>query len=218
MTSIESLRKISFLSPLNEDEINQLKKVSFFKSFKKNEIIISEYSYNRGIPIILKGIIKILLVNNADEKEALLYYLKEGDTCSTSISSGIFHEKMELKVVADSDCEILFMPIDYFKDNLRNHPEIFEILLRNYFNLFHHLVNSVANIAFNPLDKRLYELLKYKAKIFDNNIIAITHEELAKELSTSREIITRILKVMEEDNKVVLKRGSIELVTNITKK
>ncbi len=218
MTSIESLRKISFLSPLNEDEINQLKKVSFFKSFKKNEIIISEYSYNRGIPIILKGIIKILLVNNADEKEVLLYYLKEGDTCSTSISSGIFHEKMELKVVADSDCEILFLPIDYFKDNLRNHPEIFEILLRNYFNLFHHLVNSVANIAFNPLDKRLYELLNYKAKVFNNNIIAITHEELAKELSTSREIITRILKVMEKDNKVILKRGSIELVTNITKK
>lgn len=206
------LKKVDFLQPLSQEELLQLKNSSFLKEYSKGEVIASEQSYVRGVPIILKGVIEVRLVNKSKMKEAFLYYLKEGGTCSTTVSAGIFKEKIELKVVASTDAEILFVPLDYFSGILRQHPDIFEILLHDYYKIFNHLINSMSSIAFDSLEERLIKLLYQKSGIINSVEIETTHEELANELGSSREVITRILKELEQVGKVKLHRGRIELI------
>lgn len=206
------LKKVDFLQPLSQEELLQLNNSSFLKEYSKGEVIASEQSYVRGVPIILKGVIEVRLVNKSKMKEAFLYYLKEGSTCSTTISAGIFKEKIELKVVASTDAEILFVPLDYFSGILRQHPDIFEILLHDYYKIFMQIINSMSSIAFDSLEERLIKLLYQKSGIINSVEIETTHEELANELGSSREVITRILKELEQVGKVKLHRGRIELI------
>lgn len=206
------LKKVHFLQPLNTKELYELINASFLKEYYRGNIIASEHSYVRGVPIILKGVVEIKLINQDKGKEAFLYFLKEGSTCATTISAGLFKEKIELKVVAVTDVEILFVPIDFFSGLLKQHPEIFEILLHDYYKIFRQLIQSMSSIAFDGLEERLRKLLHHKVDVLGTNEIETTHEELAKELGSSREVITRLMKELEQQNLIKIYRGRVEII------
>jgi len=208
------LRKSEFLSQVTNDDLDEMLKSGKIAYFKKNDVILKENTYLKSLPIILKGIVRIFVINQEYEgkREVLLYYMKEGETCSSSIASGIFNDKIDIRVEAETDCEILFLPLSHFTQLLQKYPDLFELLLQNYLHVFKKIVRTVSAFAFQPLDKRLYQLLIAKAHLRESNIIDTTHEELARELSSSREVITRLLKELEKENLIITERGKIKLV------
>ncbi|GAB4451918.1 MAG: Crp/Fnr family transcriptional regulator [Bacteroidia bacterium] len=207
----EKLSQISFLKTISKEDLEQIRKAGFLKEYIKDDIIIAEHSYSRGIPLILKGSLGLYIIDEKDGKFAFLYHLKEGEACTTSISAGIFHKKVELRVKAETDTEVFFIPIDHFNNILRKYPEIFEELLKTYNEVFLRLLQSITHIAFYPLEERLLYLLKMKSYATNSNIIYITHDELAQELGSAREVVTRILHKLEEEKIVKLERGKIYL-------
>lgn len=214
MISNNPLKKAAFLSLLSNDEIDQLLLSGRPAYFKKNDIIFRENTYLKSLPIILKGVVRVFVINQEDttKKEVLLYYMKEGETCSSSIASGIFNDKIDIRVEAETDCEILFVPIEKFTSLLNKHPELFEMLLQNYLSIFKKIVSRVSTLAFYSLEQRVYFLIQEKSRLTGKNIVETTHEELARELGSTREVITRILQQLEKDNLIVVKRGKIEII------
>ncbi|MCX7728774.1 MAG: Crp/Fnr family transcriptional regulator [Bacteroidia bacterium] len=212
--NIQYLKEISFLKGLSNEEYEGILKHCQIVSFDKNEVIFKENSYLKTLPIILNGAVRVLVINQEEvgKKEVLLYHIKAREACSSSIASGIFNEKIDIRVEAETDCDILFLPFSHFAHLISKHPEIFEELLQNYLQLFKKIVNSVSALYFYPLDKRILYLLKEKAKLRNNSVIDITHEEIARELASTREVITRILHQLEEQGHLKIERGKIRLI------
>ncbi|GIV29288.1 MAG: hypothetical protein KatS3mg028_0354 [Bacteroidia bacterium] len=216
MLSKNPLRKVPFLQLLSNEEVDELFLSGKCVTFKRNDIIFKEQTYVKSLPIILKGVVRVFVVNqeNTNKREVLLYYMKEGETCSSSIASGIFNDKIDIRVEADTDCEILFLPLEKFTALLNKKPDLFELLLQNYLHIFKKIIASVSALAFHPLEERVYKLLVVKSKLQESTTIFTTHEELARELGSTREVITRILQQLEKDRLLIIHRGKIELLQN----
>lgn len=212
--STNPLKKSNFLSHCTNEELDSILTAGKVGYFKRNDVIFKENTFLKTLPIILKGVVRVFVINQEEvgKREVLLYYMKEGETCSSSIASGIFNDKIDIRVEAETDCEILFLPLSYFTQLLSKHPELFELLLQNYLQIFKKIVNTVSALSFYPLEQRLYTLLLTKSKLRNNNVIETTHEELARELSSTREVITRILNQLESENKIKIYRGKIEVL------
>lgn len=212
MEIIQALRQCKIFFTLTDEEIQDISKNIFVKEFLQGDIIQREFSYLKSIPIILSGITKVILVDKRDARETFLYYISEGSTAATTISQGLFKESLSLKIVAETNCWIGYVPIEYFNLLLSRHPEIFQKLLEIYYSIFVDLVNSIANHVFNDMEEKILFLIHYKSNVLKSNIIETTHEELAQELNSSREVITRILGELVHKNKIKLERGKVILL------
>jgi CRP/FNR family transcriptional regulator len=178
------------------------------KSFPANTIIISEDSYIKSIPIVLKGSIRVMRTDD-DGKEILLYYIRPGESCIMSFLGGIHHETSKVKAIAEEDVEILMIPLEKASEWIKEYPEWTDFIFKLYHKRFEELLGVVNAVAFQKLDTRLLQLLEQKASLHNNKEIAITHQQLADEMGTSREAVSRILKQMENSNLIKLGRNKI---------
>ena len=178
------------------------------KSFPADTIIINEDSYIKSIPIVLKGSIRVMRTDD-DGKEILLYYIRPGESCIMSFLGGIQHETSKVKAIAEEDVEILMIPLEKASEWIKEYPEWTDFIFKLYHKRFEELLGVVNAVAFQKLDTRLLQLLEQKASLHNNKEIAITHQQLADEMGTSREAVSRILKQMENSNLIKLGRNKI---------
>jgi len=180
------------------------------KSFPADTIIINEDSYIKSIPIVLKGSIRVMRTDD-DGKEILLYYIRPGESCIMSFLGGIHHETSKVKAIAEEDVEILMIPLEKASEWIKEYPEWTDFIFKLYHKRFEELLGVVNAVAFQKLDTRLLQLREQKATLHNNKEIAITHQQLADEMGTSREAVSRILKQMENSNLIKLGRNKISL-------
>lgn len=147
-----------------------------------------------------------------DGREILLYYLGTGESCIMSILGGIHQEASKVKVIAEDKTEILFVPAHKMVMLLQEHPEWMKYIFRIYNERFIELIEVINAIAFRKMDERLLMLLRKKCKLTDSHILPVTHEQLSNELGTSRVVVSRLLKQMQEENLVILGRNKITLI------
>ena len=178
------------------------------KSFPADAIIISEDSYIKSIPIVLKGSIRVMRTDD-DGKEILLYYIRPGESCIMSFLGGIHHETSKVKAIAEEDVEILMIPLEKASEWIKEYPEWTDFIFKLYHKRFEELLGVVNAVAFQKLDTRLLQLLEQKASLPNNKEIAITHQQLADEIGSSREAVSRILKQLENSNLIKLGRNKI---------
>ncbi|MCB9252869.1 MAG: Crp/Fnr family transcriptional regulator [Flavobacteriales bacterium] len=178
---------------------------------KKDEIIQANQSYIRSIPIVTKGNLKVLRIDETGN-EILLYYIHPGETCIMSFLGGIHNEKSKIKAMAEEDSEILMVPVSKLNLLMKDFPEWLEYVFRLYNIRFEELLETVEAVAFKKMDERLYDFLLRKTENSQSNEIQITHEQIANELGTARTVISRLLKQMEEKGLLKLKRNKIELL------
>jgi CRP/FNR family transcriptional regulator len=152
------------------------------------------------------------LRTDAEGKEILLYNIKAGESCIMSFLGGLHQETSKVKAIADETTEILFIPIDKVNGLIKEFPEWLDFIFRLYHKRFEELLEVVNEVAFKKMDERLLHLLQKKSESQHSNTIAITHEQLANELATARVVISRLLKQMEVEQKVILGRNKITLV------
>ncbi len=191
--------------------IEEIDKVAIFKEVKTGEELIKVGDYIRSMPLILTGAIKILREDeNGDE--LLLYFLEKGDTCAMTLACCIGNKKSEIKAVAETDATLLMIPVQKMEEWSSKYKSWRNFVFDSYHHRLMEVLQSIDSIAFSKLDDRLLKYLQHKKKFFKSNLIEITHQEIAQDLNSSRVVISRLLKKLENQNAIELHRNSIKLI------
>jgi CRP/FNR family transcriptional regulator len=162
---------------------------------------------------VLKGTVKVYRL---DEKknEILLYYLSSNESCSMAYSCCLEAKKSEVKAIAEDNVELIAIPHVKLDDWLCAYPSWKNYIMRSFNERFIELLKSIESIAFHKLDERLIGYLKEKQRLSGSSVIKASHGLIADELATSRVVISRLLKQLENDKKIILYRNEIKLLTS----
>jgi CRP/FNR family transcriptional regulator len=201
---------LSSLTSALEADIN-LEDLGITKHFLSGETIVNENAPVRSIPIVTKGSVKVMQTDDT-YKEMVLYYLRPGETCIMSFLAGLYHDTSKVKAVAEEDSEVLFIPVNKIHDLIREHPEWLNYIFQIYHKRFEELLEVVDAVAFKNMDERLLQFLQKRCEVMKTDTLTMTHDQLAQELGTAREVISRLLKKMEAEGLVKLGRNKITLV------
>ncbi|MBA4850629.1 Crp/Fnr family transcriptional regulator [Emticicia sp. BO119] len=191
--------------------LQELSEVGNYTTIDEGHILMQVGGYIRSVPIILQGSIKILRPDN-EGREALLYYLGGMDSCAMSLTCCLGQKRSEIMAVAEEKTTLISVPVEKVEEWMTKYNSWKYFVFMTYQKRFEDLLNTIDQIAFHKLDDRLLMLLKKKAKACDCKVLVTTHEELANELATSREVVSRLLKQLEKMNKVRLSRNKIDLL------
>jgi len=206
MMNLDSLSHI--FEPALLKEIQQF---GIIQHFKEGDLIMDYGKYIRMMPLILNGTIKVLRMDE-DGNEILLYYLSSSESCSIAYSCCIEAKKSEVKAIAEDDVELIGIPHVKLDEWLCKYPSWKNYIMRSFNERFIELLKSIESIAFHKLDDRLIEYLKDKQRITGSSVIKASHSLIADELATSRVVISRLLKQLENSKKIILYRNEIKLL------
>lgn len=196
------------------DLVEKLYQYGITKNYHEGDVILDENASIRSIPIVMKGMLKVIRTEE-DGREILLYYIKAGESCIMSFLGGMHNEKSIVKAEIEEDAEILFLPVDKVSLFIKEHPEWLDYIFRLYHKRFEELLDIINAIAFKKVDERLLNLLQKKSELTHSDTISTTHEQLANELGTARVVVSRLLKQLEEEGRLKLGRNKIQLLKNI---
>jgi CRP/FNR family transcriptional regulator len=198
----------SLFQTLLKDEVNAYGQL---KKFPAGSVILQEDSYIKAIPLVLNGSLRVMRTD-PDGHEILLYYIIPGESCIMSFLGGIHNETSKIKAVVEEDAEILFIPVEKASEWVKKFPEWSDFIFKLYHKRFEELLTAVNAIAFQKLDERLLQLLKQKSELYQARELKITHQQLADELGTAREAVSRVMKQMENEGLVSLARNKVTLL------
>lgn len=191
--------------------IEIIEKESVQKSFAPGEVIMRTGQYIKSTALVLEGQIKIYR-ENQDGGEFLMYYLGPGQACAVSMICAIQSETSEITAIAEEETEVLLIPVQLMDDLMNKYKSWYQFVIQTYRNRFDELITVVDNIAFKNMDERLEFYLKRYVKNSGKNIIELSHQQIADDLNSSREVISRLLKKMEQQKQVRLNRNMIEMI------
>ncbi|MDO6813604.1 Crp/Fnr family transcriptional regulator [Tenacibaculum soleae] len=194
-----------------ENLLQEIANVSIYKKFKEDDIIIDVNSYMVAIPLIISGAIKILR-EDKDGDELVLYYIEKGDTCAMTLSCCMGETKSKIKAVAETDITLLMIPKNKMSEWLSKYKSWQEYILASYHSRLNEFIDAVDSIAFLNMNDRLLKYLKDKAMVIGNDVLNVTHLQIANDLHTSRVVISRLLKALEKQSKIELRRNQIKIL------
>lgn len=201
---------------LTEPElIKEIEEVGHMIEYKEGEDIITSGKYIKRIPLLVKGAIRVLR-NDGDGREVFLYFVNKGQTCAVSLACCVNHKKSNIRAVAETDCEFISIPLEYLEKWNKKYQSWRNFMLITYQARFDEIMMALDSIAFLKLEERLIQYIEDKARVHGQNYINITHQKIAEELNTSREVVSRLLKKAEEEGEVELSRNKIKIPGMLT--
>lgn len=195
---------------LEEALLDLIEEKGVLKTVDYDTVIMDVGQTLKSIPLVMSGAIRILREDD-DGNELFLYYLEKGDTCAVSLSCCFSNNVSSIKAIAEEDTEMIMIPAEYMDEWMLKFPSWKNFVMNTYQKRFNELLGTVDMIAFHQLDQRLISYLSEKARLGKTKTIQITHQQLAYELHSSREAISRLLKKLENSGKVVLGRNQVSL-------
>jgi CRP/FNR family transcriptional regulator len=193
--------------------IEEIAKVGHYQKIRKGNLLIDIDDDLTHVPMILDGVVKIIRKDN-EGNELSLYYLEKGDTCSISFANCINRKKSIFKGTAEQDVEVVFVPSECIDQWLVKYKTFRYFIIDSYHFRLLEMVDSIDSLAFLKLEERLLKYLKEKIKISNTKTLQITHQELATDLNSSRTVISRMLKHLENEGKVRMRRNKLEVIDN----
>jgi CRP/FNR family transcriptional regulator, anaerobic regulatory protein len=192
-----------------EEELKkEILRIAKTYSISSGEIIMDIGQSINQIPLVLKGSIKILR-EDAEGNEIFLYYLEPGHACATSITCCMSGQRSTIRAVAEDDTVFLGIPIEYSDEWMVKFKSWKNFVMNTYAERFEELLKAIDQLAFKKMDERLAKYLHDKAALHDKSEIHISHQEIAYDLNTSREVISRLLKQLEKMGSIKLGRNRI---------
>ncbi|WP_010251102.1 Crp/Fnr family transcriptional regulator [Myroides injenensis] len=208
---MEHIIKSKYKNTFEEKLLDELIEISTIKSFHEGDILMEIGEYIKKIPLLLEGAIKIIR-EDLKEGEIVLYYIEQGDTCAMTLTCCYGETKSQVRSIAEKDGSMVLIPVSKMDEWLIKYKSWRYFVLNSYNSRMNEMLTAIDSLAFMNMEERLYKLLQEKAKIYNSRFINNTHLELAEELNTSRVVISRILKTLENQNIIKLNRKYIELL------
>lgn len=180
----------------------------------EGDIIINSGQTVRVFPLVLSGTIKVSR-NDDDGHELLLYYINANESCAMTFTCCMQMFPSEIKAVAEDKVELIAIPVGVMDEWIVKYPTWKAFVMKTIRTRFTELLKSIDQIAFQRLDERLVSYLKEKSKSSGSAVLNLSHEEIANDLASSRVVISRLLKKLENDNKLLLYRNQIKLLNSM---
>ncbi len=191
--------------------IDEIAEVVTLVDIREGDRLIDFGQYIKTMPLLINGAIKIMR-EDFDEGELLLYFLEKGDTCAMSLACCMGDKKSEIRAVAENNGLVAMIPVQKMEEWMGKYKSWRAFVFETYNNRFNELLTAIDNIAFMHMDDRLIHYLEETSKVNNSKIINKTHQEIAHALNSSRVVISRLLKALENDGRIILNRNNIELL------
>lgn len=174
-----------------------------------HEEILREGQFVKVVPIVLEGSIKVF--KRYDDRELLLYYIRPGESCVMSFHSALNSSASNVYAATEETTHALLLPASEIAKWMQKSPELNVLFFKQYNQRYEELLETIHDILLNRMDKRLYDYLLEKTALLDQNPLRISHRQIANDLGTAREVISRVMKKLEIEGKVIQHSSSIEL-------
>ena len=199
----------AYLSHLNPDLVEQINKTAIYQEIPKNTEILRQGQYVKVIPLVLEGLIKVF--TRYEDRELLLYYIQPEESCIMSFSAGIENEPSTIYAETEEDTKALLLPVQEVSNWIKQYPGLNTLFFQQYKQRYYELLESIHHVLFNKMDKRLYDHLLTISEVKNQNPIRISHQQLADELGTVREVISRVMRKLEAEGLAKQHGNSIEV-------
>jgi CRP/FNR family transcriptional regulator len=205
----EEIKKIfpSFDAKLAEE----IAKKSQIKRFKQGDLIMKTGQYMRSTMLLVSGLIKIFR-EDEEGNEFFMYYLQPGQACALSMICATKQETSEILAKAAEETEVIAIPIEYMDGLMLNYKNWYYFVLETYRSRFEELLLTIDHIAFRNMDERLMFYLKRQQQTLNTNVLQVSNTEIAQELNSSREVISRLMRKLSDKGLIKLCRNNIEII------
>lgn len=206
------MKNILSLFPMfNPLLIKDIEENATIQNFKEGDILMRTGQYIKNTALVIKGKIKIYR-EGEDGGEFFMYYLQPGQACAISMICATKSEQSKITAKVVEDAEIIMVPLTLMDKWMMEHKSWYEFVLDTYRNRFEEVLEVVDNIAFRAMDERLQFYLKKQQQSCNCSDLKLSHQEIANDLNTSREVISRLLKKMEQRGLIKLHRSHIAVL------
>ena len=179
------------------------------KKFRAQEELIREDQYIRSFPIVLSGLIKVCRTNE-EGHELLLYYLRPGEVCTVSLICCMDRTQSRVKAIAEEETTAIAVPVELLDSWMTLYQTWKEYVMHSMQMRFDELLNALDSIAFLRMDERLEKFFRDRYRSSGSRIFEGSHQDVALAMNSSREVISRLLKQMENKGLIRLSRGRID--------
>lgn len=198
------------LDHLSPDLVSEIMASALIKELPKENEILREGQYIKVIPIVIDGLIKVFTRHK--DKELLLYYIRPNESCIMSFSASLKNEPSKVFAITEEDTTALLLPVDKVSNWITQFPDINALFFQQYNLRYSELLDTIHHVLFDKMDSRLFEYLKEKVRVTNNNPLKLSHRQIADELGTAREVISRTMKKLETENLVKQRPNGIEIL------
>jgi len=199
-----------YLHNLPTEFIAQLEQFGIVKTFEADTEILREGQYVKLVPLVLEGVVKVFTRHG--DKELLLYYIESGESCIMSFNAGFKNNPSKVFAVAEENAVLLLMPSEKVNQWIKTYPLLNELFYNLYDQRYEALLDTINQLLYNKLDQRLYTYLLEKSKQKNGKVLNMRHREIAVELGTVREVISRVMKKLEHEGKILQLPNGIEVL------
>lgn len=194
-----------------EKLIEEIQQYGQLKEFNADEEIMDIGQEILYFPLVISGSLKVL-TEDEDGNELLLYYLEMGDTCAMTLQCCLKNSKSKIRVIAEDITKVVFIPVNKMEEWMITYSSWRRFVFDSYNNRLNEMLEAIDNLAFNNLEARLYRYLMDKAMINKSEELKITHHQIAHELNSSRVVISRLMKKLEQQGKIEQDRNKITIL------
>ncbi len=206
--------KDHFKDTFEPELLEELGKVGIIQNISAGDTLLGVGETVRLIPILINGIIKVSRIDS-DGKELLLYYVNPLESCVMTFTCCMQHRASEIQAVAEDDTTFIGVPVQYMDLWMDKFSTWKSFVMQSIQHRFNELLDTIDQITFQKLDERLIRYLKEKSKVTDSTLINLSHEQIARELATSRVVISRLLKQLEHEGRILLYRNQIKILRTL---
>jgi CRP/FNR family transcriptional regulator, anaerobic regulatory protein len=214
MNNETSTLETVYSSVFEPELLKELQAKSMLINVSAGQVMMNVGQPIKVVPLVLDGILKISRIND-EGQELLLYYVREGEGCAMTFSCGMMSQTSLVKGTAEEDITLLVVPVKVMDEWMLKYASWKKFVMTTIVNEFVEVIKSVDDVTFKKMDDRLVNYLKEKSRITGSALINLTHQQIADELGTNRVVVSRLLKKLEIDHRLLLYRNQIKLLRNL---
>lgn len=192
----------------------ELEAKSMLMEVKSGDTMLNIGQTIRAVPLVVSGTVKVSRIND-EGQELLLYYVKEGESCAMTFNCCMLSQTSVIKGVAEEDTVLLCIPVALMDEWMLKYASWKRYVMTTILNRFTEIIKCIDDVAFKKMDERLIHYLKEKSKIAGSSVLNLTHQHIADELGTNRVVISRLLKNLENDKKLLIYNKQIKLLKDL---
>lgn len=177
------------------------------KTYETGEMLMRPGQFFKYAMLIVRGRVKLYREGEEGE-EYFMYFLEHGDACALSMLCMARNQASSVMAVATEETEVIMIPIQYMDTLMKNHVGWYHFVIETYRQRFEELLTVIDQIAFKNMDERIEWYLKRQAATLGNDL-TLTHQQIATDINSSREVVSRLLKKMEKSGKITMERNVI---------
>lgn len=190
----------------------QIAEHALYKELPRDTEILQEGQYVKVVPLVIQGLIKVF--TRFEDKELLLYYIQPRQSCIMSFSAIMQNEPSEVYASTEQNTEAILLPVSKISGWVHQFPDMNQLFLQQYKQRYSELLDTIHHVLFQKMDVRLLSYLQEKVRLTGHNPLNLSHRQIAQDLGTAREVISRVMKKLESNGYVKQHASTIEVLQN----